>query len=83
MKGVPPRVAEFEVSPQAVEGLLSQSQGIEVSRCFVIVTARDRALVGKSLSRINSSEGFVREEAMTSDVEAAPQARALVHGRQL
>ena len=41
--GLPPRLAEFEVSPETVDKLLPQAQDIVLAQCHVLDKACDRA----------------------------------------
>ena len=65
-KGVPPRLAEFEVSPRAADGLSPQAQDIDFAQYLLFDKACDRALLGKGISQvrfhINSSEKFSRKD---------------------
>ena len=63
-------MAEFEVCPQQVDGLLPQAQDIDLSQYLVFDKAYDRALLGKSISQvrfhINFSETFARKEVTST-----------------
>ena len=69
-KGLPPRLAEFEVSPETVDKLLPQAQDIDLAQYHIPDKACDRAPLGKNISQvrfhINSSETLSRKESTST-----------------